>query len=153
MVWAVCAICYGLAQSSVSNFLPEMVALLGYSTVKTNLYTVFPYIVGTVVLWCVCFSSDYFRERTFHLASALCVTLIGYIILVAVDPTDHKGVAYFACFCLCMGAFIPSCIFHSWHANNVTDEGRRAATVGFLVGSANIGGIPSSLSFKVSESH
>lgn len=44
--------------------------------------------------------------------------------------------------------FVPSCIFHSLHTNIVTDESQRAATVRFLVGSSNCGGIPSCLSFK-----
>ena len=148
MAWAVCCFCYGVAQSSVSNFMPEMVALLGYSTVKTNLYTVAPYCVGTVVLWCMCFSSDHFRERSFHLAFALMLTFIGYIILIAVDAPTSKAAAYFACFLLASGSFVPTCIFHSWHTNNVTDESHRAATVGFLVGSANCAGIPASLAFK-----
>lgn len=148
LVWAVSCFCYGVAQSSVSNFLPQMVALLGYSTVKTNLYTVAPYCVGTIVLWIMCRSSDHFRERSMHLASALIVTFIGYIILIAVDVEAHKGVVYFACFLLACGAFVPSSIFHSWHTNNVTNESQRAATVGFLVGSANCAGIPSSLAFK-----
>lgn len=94
-----------------------------------------------------CLSSDYFRERSFHLAFALACTLVGYIILVSVDPTQQKGVAYFACFCLST-AFSPTCLFHAWHSNDVTDERQRTATIGFLVGSANMAGIPSSLSFK-----
>ncbi|GMF75069.1 unnamed protein product [Aspergillus oryzae] len=148
LVWAVSCFCFGVAQSSVSNFLPQMVALQGYSAVKTNLYTVAPYCVGTVVLWIIAKSSDHFRERSFHLAAALIITFIGYVILATVDPNTNKGVAYFACFLLAAGAFVPSSIFHSWHTNNVTHESQRAATVGFLVGSANCAGIPSSLSFK-----
>ncbi|KAF7596105.1 hypothetical protein BBP40_003367 [Aspergillus hancockii] len=148
LIWAISCFCYGIAQSSVSNFLPQMVALLGYSTVKTNLYTVAPYCVGTVVLWVICKSSDYFRERSFHLAGSLMLTFMGYIILIAVDASEHKGVAYFACFLLASGAFVPSSVFHSWHTNNVTEESQRAATVGFLVGAANCAGIPSSLAFK-----
>ncbi|GAT21808.1 allantoate permease [Aspergillus luchuensis] len=148
LAWAVSCFCYGVAQTSVSNFLPQMVALLGYSTIKTNLYTVAPYCVGTVVLWIICKSSDHFRERSMHLAGSLMITFVGYIILIAVDASEHQGVAYFACFLLAAGAFVPSSVFHSWHTNNVTDESQRAATVGFLVGAANCAGIPSSLAFK-----
>ncbi|KAE8152938.1 allantoate permease [Aspergillus avenaceus] len=147
LVWAVSCFCFGVAQSSVSNFLPQMVALQGYSPVKTNLYTVAPYCVGTVVLWALAKSSDHFRERSFHLATALMITFIGYLILITVDTDTYHGVAYFACFLLTAGAFVPSSIFHSWHTNNVTNETQRAAMVGFLVGSANCAGIPSSLSF------
>lgn len=75
LVWAVSSFCYGVAQTSISNFLFQMVSLLGYSTVKTNLYTVAPYCVGTVVLWLTCRSSDHSRERSFHLTTALTITL------------------------------------------------------------------------------
>ncbi|RJE25372.1 Major Facilitator Superfamily [Aspergillus sclerotialis] len=147
-VWAISCFCYGIAQTSVSNFLPQMVALLGYSTVKTNLYTVAPYAVGTVVLWLVCKSSDHFRERSLHLAGSLMATFVGYIILISVNPEDNKKVGYFATFLLCCGAFSPSALFHSWYTNNVTVESQRAALAGFLAGAANCAGIPSSLSFK-----
>lgn len=146
-VWAVICFCYGIGQTSVSNFLPQMVALLGYSTIWTNLYTVAPYAAGTVVLWLLCWSSDYFRERSLHLAGALVLTLIGYIILIAVDVPEHRALAYFACFLLCFGAFAPTALFHSWHANNVPVESARAAVVGLMAGSANCAGIPSSFAF------
>ena len=146
MAWAVCAFCYGVAQNSVSNYMPQMVALLGYSTVRTNLLTVSPYCVGTVVLWCMCFSSDYLRERSFHLASALVMALMGFILLIAVDPFTHKNVAYCACFLL-SSSFICTPIFHGFYSNNIVDETQRAATVGFMVGSANSAGIAANLAF------
>jgi hypothetical protein len=39
-------ICLGVPLQSVSLFLPQIVARLGYSTIKTNLYTVAPNISG-----------------------------------------------------------------------------------------------------------
>ena len=126
-----------------------MVALLSYSTVKTNLYTVAPHCIGTVVVWCICLirlfprtivppggCTDGDHDRVYH------------ILLIAVDTSTHKAVAYLVCFLLACRAFVSSCIFHSWHTNNVTDESQHPATVGFLVGSSNCGGIPSSLSFR-----
>ncbi|KAI9923943.1 hypothetical protein ASPWEDRAFT_50323 [Aspergillus wentii DTO 134E9] len=147
IVWAISCFCYGVAQTSVSNFLPQMVQQLGYSTVKTNLYTVAPYAVGTVVLWVLCWSSDYFRERSLHLSGALMITFVGYIILICIDAEKHRRVAYFGCFLLCCGAFAPTALFHSWHLNNIVVEGQRAAITGLMAGSANSAGIPSSLAF------
>lgn len=146
-VWAVACFCYGIGQTSVSNFLPQMVALLGFSTVKTNLYTVAPYAVGTIVLWLLCWSSDHFRERSCHLAGSLIITFVGYIILIAIDAEKHRAVAYFGCFLLCCGAFAPTALFHSWHTNNVPVESSRASIVGLMAGSANCAGIPSSFAF------
>lgn len=96
----------GVPLYSVSNFLPQIVARFGYSTVKTNLYTVAPNIVGSVFLVAVAQSSDWFGERSLHLALCLCVTCVGFIILAAVDVAKNVAVGYFACFLLCCGAFV-----------------------------------------------
>ena len=57
----------GVPLASVNNFLPQIVASLGYSAVKTNLFTVAPNIVGAITLLVLTFSSDYFRERSIHM--------------------------------------------------------------------------------------
>lgn len=100
------------------------------------------------MLFAICISSDHFRERSFHLMGAMTLTLVGFVILAAVDPTQNQGVAYFACFLLTSGAFAPSCIFHTWHNNNDATENARSAVTGVMVGAANAGGIVSSLSFQ-----
>lgn len=133
-------------KSLIFSFDPNS-AIQGYSVIKTNIYTVAPYAVGTVVLLCLCRSSDYFRERSIHLCIAMLLTLVGYIILMSVNVREHHAIGYFACFMLCSGAFAPSCLFHSWHTNNSPSEGQRAAITGFLVGANNSAGIVSSLSF------
>lgn len=146
--WCIIAFTYPVAFSTTSNFLPQIVQRLGYSVVRTNLWTVAPNAVGFVVLLCVTYSSDHFRERTFHIVFSLCVSLVGLIILASIDVLANKGVAYFACFMLAAGAYIPSCLFHSWHNNNNLNENARAATTGLLVGLGNLGGIVSAATFR-----
>ncbi|KAF3046347.1 hypothetical protein E8E12_003445 [Didymella heteroderae] len=146
--WCIIAFTYPVAFSTTSNFLPQIVQRLGYSVVKTNLWTVAPNAVGFVILLCVTYSSDHFRERTFHIVFSLCVSLVGLIILASIDILANKGVAYFACFMLAAGAYIPSCLFHSWHNNNNLNENARAATTGLLVGLGNLGGIVSAATFR-----
>lgn len=146
--WCIIAFTYPVAFSTTSNFLPQIVQRLGYSVVKTNLWTVAPNSVGFVVLLCVSYSSDFFRERTFHIVFSLTVSLVGLIILATIDVLHNKGVAYFACFLLCSGAYIPSCLVHSWHNNNNLNENSRAATTGLLVGLGNLGGILSAATFR-----
>jgi hypothetical protein len=146
--WCIISFTYPVAFSTTSNFLPQIVARLGYSVVKTNLWTVAPNAVGFVVLLCVAKSSDYFRERTFHIVGSLCLSLIGLIVLATIDVVSNKGIAYFACFLLAGGAYIPSCLVHSWHNNNNLNENSRAATTGLLVGLGNLGGILSAATFR-----
>ncbi|KAF2792887.1 MFS general substrate transporter [Melanomma pulvis-pyrius CBS 109.77] len=146
--WCIISFTYPVAFSTTSNFLPQIVQRLGYSVVKTNLWTVAPNAVGFVVLLCVTKSSDYFRERTFHIVGSLCLSLIGLIVLATIDVLHNKAVAYFACFLLAGGAYIPSCLVHSWHNNNNLNENSRAATTGLLVGLGNLGGILSAATFR-----
>lgn len=63
--WVILAIeiCLGIPLQSVALFLPQIVARLGYETVKTNLYTVAPNITGAVMLLILGFASDYTRWR------------------------------------------------------------------------------------------
>lgn len=58
IVWALLALGLGVPLASVGNFLPQIVARLGYNTVKTNLYTVapvrdhpFPMIALLTMIW------------------------------------------------------------------------------------------------------
>lgn len=147
-LWCIIAFTYPVAFSTSPNFLPQIVQRLGYSVIKTNLWTVAPNAVGFVVLLCVTYSSDYFRERTFHVVLSLCISLVGLIILATIDVLSNKAVAYFACFMLASGAYIPSCLMHSWHNNNNLNENARAATTGLLVGLGNLGGILSAATFR-----
>jgi hypothetical protein len=86
----------------------QIVQRLGYGVVKTNLWTVAPNSVGFVVLLCIAKSSDYFRERTYHIVLSLVISLVGMIILVTIDVLENKRVAYFACFLMAAGSYVPS---------------------------------------------
>jgi cyanate permease len=103
-LYAIISFTYAMGYTTTSTFLPQIVGRLGFSTVKTNLWTVAPNCVGVVVLLCVTKSSDHFRERTFHLVFAMSLTLIGLIILASIDALAHKAVAYFAMFLMASGA-------------------------------------------------
>ncbi|KAL2680975.1 hypothetical protein Neosp_008578 [[Neocosmospora] mangrovei] len=142
--WAFIAFCFGVTNASVGNFTPLIVAKLGYSAVKTNLYTVAPYMVSAVLLFSTAISSDYFRERTYHLLTAFTMSCVGFIIIASIDVESHIGVAYFAVFLIVGGCFTPSIVFHSWHQNNVLSEDRRAFNIAFITFFANAAGLVSS---------
>lgn len=148
LVWCIISLTYPVAFATTANFLPLVLRRLGFSVVKTNLLTVPPNVVGFLVLLAVSWSSDRNRERTFHIIASLTISLIGLLILAFIDAVKHVGVAYFACFMLAAGAYIPSCLVHSWHNNNNFNESSRAATTGLLVGLGNLGGIISAGTFR-----
>jgi hypothetical protein len=57
----------------------QIVQRLGYGVMKTNLWTVASNSVGFVVLLYIAKSSDYFRERTYHIVLPLVISLVRMI--------------------------------------------------------------------------
>ncbi|KAF9475984.1 MFS general substrate transporter [Pholiota conissans] len=150
-IWALISLSFGVPLASVNNFLPQIVASLGYSTVRTNLLTVAPNIVGTVALLLLTFSSDYFRERSIHICIPLATALIGFIILGSIDVLAHRHTAYFACFLLTSGAFAPSVLVSAWYSNNTPNESRRAVVAAVMVAIANSSGLISTNVFRAKD--
>ncbi|KAL4261519.1 MFS transporter superfamily protein [Pleurotus pulmonarius] len=152
-IWALINLSFGVPLASVNNFLPQIVASLGYSTVKTNLLTVAPNVAGTVALLLLTFSSDYFRERSFHICIPLVIGILGFIILGAINPLEHRQVAYFATFLLTMGreAFAPSVLVATWYSNNTAGESRRAVVAAIMVAIANSAGLISTNVFRAQD--
>ncbi|GME86837.1 unnamed protein product [[Candida] boidinii] len=147
-VYAVISFTYTLPWTTSSLFLTQIIGRFGYSVVKTNLWTVAPNCVGACVLLATSFSSDHFKERTYHVCFALTLSIIALIILASVDSVKHIGVSYFACFLLCSGAYIPSALVHSWHNNNHLSESVRAFNTGVFVGLGNLSPIIVTATFR-----
>jgi roadblock/LC7 domain-containing protein len=86
-------------------------------------------------------SSDYFRERALHIVIPLLITMIGFVILGTIDVLHNVGVAYFACFLLCIGSNTPSVLLATWYSNNSISENKRVVLTGVMVGIANAAGL------------
>ncbi|KAJ7445260.1 major facilitator superfamily domain-containing protein, partial [Mycena latifolia] len=149
-VFAVFAVCYGTASSTATTFMPQIIGRFKLGKVKTNLYTVAPYCAATLYLLANAWASDRVRQRSLFLVGAMSLTTIGCIILAAL-PITAIGPGYFACFLITMGAFVPTCLFHSWHNNNDPSENGRAFRTGFLTFAANAGGLVSANIFLNSD--
>lgn len=138
-------------QLSVQLFLPQIIARLGYDTVKTNLYTVAPNIVASLFTVMVAFSSDYTGDRSIHLAVCLAITSIGFVVLATIDTAKNIAVGYFCTFLLTCGAFITSPLLATWYNNNTPDENQRAVLTPVLVALGNTMGLVSSNIFRAQD--
>ncbi|KAF1989010.1 putative MFS transporter [Aulographum hederae CBS 113979] len=141
-------ICLGVPLQSVTLFLPQIVARLGYSPVKTNLYTVAPNVSGAVMLLILAFASDYTRWRFPFVALGFLFTFIGFIIYVSIDVVGELQVAYFACFMMTWGTSAPSVLLDVWYNNNIAHEGKRVVLTSVGVPLANLMGVLSSNIFR-----
>lgn len=151
--WVILAIemCLGIPLQSVSLFLPQIVARLGYSTIKTNLYTVAPNCTGAVMLLVLAYSSDYTRWRFPFIALGFLFTFIGFIIYASINVEASIQVAYFACFMMTWGTSAPSVILDVWYNNNIADENRRILLTSIGVPVANMMGVVSSNIFRTQD--
>ncbi|RMZ85889.1 hypothetical protein DV737_g353, partial [Chaetothyriales sp. CBS 132003] len=141
-------ICLGVPLQSVSLFLPVITKALGYSTVKTNLYTVAPNITGAIMLLVLAFASDLTRLRFPFIALGFAFTFTGFAIYATLDVESDLHVAYFSCFMMTWGTSAPSVILDVWYNNNIADENKRMMLTTLGVPMANLMGVVSSNIFQ-----
>ncbi|QUC16625.1 uncharacterized protein UV8b_00866 [Ustilaginoidea virens] len=121
-------VCLGVPLQATSLFLPQIIQRLGYSPVRTNLYTVAPNVVGAAVPLVLAFASDYRRTRFPFVALGFALTCVGYVIYAALgDVQAQIRVAYFATFLMRAGVSVPPVFLSAWYNNNIAHEGRRVA--------------------------
>ncbi|KAJ5668402.1 uncharacterized protein N7477_006972 [Penicillium maclennaniae] len=137
--WAIIAIqiCLGVPLQGVQLFLPVIIQRLGYSTVKTNLYTVAPNVSVT--------GQD---GASRFIALGFLFTFIGMVIYAAIDVERDLSVAYFACFMMTWGTSAPSVLLDVWYNNNIASESRRVVLTSIAVPMANLMGVVASNIFR-----
>lgn len=138
----------GVPLQSVALYLPPIIKRFGWSTVKTNLYTVAPNVTGAAMLLLLAFTSDYTRLRFPFVALGFAFTMTGFIIFACVNVTTQLNVAYFACFMMTWGTSAPSVILDTWFNNNIANENQRVMLTSVGVPVANLMGVVSSNIFR-----
>ncbi|KAL4806245.1 major facilitator superfamily domain-containing protein [Aspergillus unguis] len=142
-------ICLGVPLQGVSLFMPQIIQRLGYSTVKTNLYTVAPNVTGAVMLLILAFSSDAARLRSPFIVLGFLFTFSGFMIYASItDVQAQIRVAYFATFMMTWGTSAPSVLLSTWYNNNIAHEGRRVLLTSIGVPLANLMGLVASNVFR-----
>ncbi|KAK9448371.1 major facilitator superfamily domain-containing protein [Limtongia smithiae] len=130
--------CCLLTMNSLSLFVPTILTSMGYSSVRSQLMSVPPYAVATVI--CVAFTilSDKLKMRGLPLLGLLPMGMIGFILLLTVDTV---GVKYFAIFLTMAPAFTGSPTIMAWALDNSAGPAVRALSGAIQAGFGSIGGI------------
>ncbi|KAK0231196.1 MFS general substrate transporter [Armillaria fumosa] len=148
---------------SFSQYLPTITATLGFSTTITLLLTFPPWAFATLFALANSWHSDRTGEKFGHIALSYGFALLGYIValsglwmrcffnFIAVDGVNvwlqtAKTVAgrYVSLFGMCMG-FSGGIILLGWISTSIPRPPvKRAASIAFVNGYANIGQIPTS---------
>ncbi|OJK02191.1 hypothetical protein ASPACDRAFT_114880 [Aspergillus aculeatus ATCC 16872] len=145
-------ICLGVPLQGVSLFMPQIIQRLGYSTVKTNLYTVAPNVTGAAMLLVLAFASDAARLRSPFIVLGFLLTFTGFMIYASITDVEAQiHVAYFATFMMTWGTSAPSVLLSTWYNNNVAHEGRRVLLTSIGVPLANLMGLVASNVFRAQD--
>lgn len=154
-VW-VFMLCYiGVAEPfyALALFTPTIVASLGTFTLpQSQLLSTPPYFLafGTTMLTAVW--SDRIGRRGAFMIFWMSWTILGYIIVISVDPTQNPAAAYVGIFFAISGVApcISTCI--TWCGNNLGPTYKRATGMGMMFTLGNSGGIVASEVYRSGDS-
>lgn len=103
---------------SLTFFTPTIITGLGYTSIKAQLMTVPPWIVGYVVCLCLAYSADRFNARGWHITLSSLLGAIGWL-TAGLLPADAYTQRY-GCLMLCAcGAFPSAGPLSAWVTCNV----------------------------------
>ncbi|KAL4941789.1 hypothetical protein BDV06DRAFT_235820 [Aspergillus oleicola] len=133
-----------LPVTEFTTFLPLIVEGMGYEGVKATLMAVPPFVVGTVGLIIIVYSSDKLKERSLHTVFGMALGLIGCLVMA----TSHaENLRYgFAHVCLA-GVFGGGPLVAVWLASNTPFKASRSVILG-INGWSNLAGVIAGQLFK-----
>ncbi|KAK4500882.1 hypothetical protein PRZ48_009074 [Zasmidium cellare] len=135
--YAFCAInqCV-FVSTSTQNFLPSIVATLGFGKIDTLLLTVPPYVVCLITSVVNNWSADRMRNSSFHSMWPLVVSIVAGIISAS---TLDKGARYFAMILLMVGGHSANTVVAAWAQKTLLRPRiKRAAAIAFINACGNI---------------
>ncbi|KAH7406473.1 major facilitator superfamily transporter [Phaeosphaeria sp. MPI-PUGE-AT-0046c] len=130
-------ICASVPNQTFSVFLPLVVQGLDYSAIEANLMSVPPYICGATGLYLFALSSDYRKERGYHIVISISISLIGLLVTVMCDSSQvkHAGLCI-----LLFGSYVAAPLTVAWLSGNIPKPGKRSLVLG-VNGFGNLAGI------------
>ncbi|EJF58076.1 MFS general substrate transporter [Dichomitus squalens LYAD-421 SS1] len=125
-----------------SLFLPTIIADLGYTAANSQLLTIPPYALATILTGFIAWWSARVDRRAPFLVASSLVAIIGYIILLAnSDPTGRPGVSYVGTFFAAAGIYPSVALALSWPALNVYGQTKRAVVNAMQISIGNLGAV------------
>ncbi|KAI1136002.1 putative pantothenate transporter [Hypoxylon sp. FL0543] len=116
-------------QSSLSNFLPDIIAGFGYSDVNAQLFTTIVYVCGCFGILFFSRIADKTNARGIVLAVSTVGAVIGYAVLIWVHHRDVR----FAATCLVAFSVYPNTVLQlTWAAMSFVGYTRRGSVIAFF---------------------
>ncbi|KZV75075.1 MFS general substrate transporter [Peniophora sp. CONT] len=120
-----------------SLFLPTIISTFGFTAAISNLLTVPPYIVATIVLVIFAILSDRMKKRSPFILISLALLVVGFGINISNAPA---GVKYFGTFFCITGTYagFPGTV--AWLGNNLSGQYKRGVGMAVQIGIGNLAG-------------
>ena len=128
-------------------FTPTIIKSLGnnqYTAIQSNLLSVPIYICACLVTVATGFLADRYGRRSVVNMSLLSVAIIGYIILITVDPDKAPEASYFAIYLAAAGIYplIPNSV--ALTGGHIEGSYKRGVVMGIVISWGNINGAATS---------
>jgi hypothetical protein len=156
--WKVYCLLFANWSQAVPNYalkftMPTIIKQMGFTSANAQLLTIPPYAIGALASFGFSWMAD---KRTWRMPFVVIpqITLVIAFAILFSKSDDIKNnipVLYFAV-CLCCFGIYP--IFpgvNAWNIANGAGPAKRAASIGFMVGMGNAGGVISSYIYKANE--
>ncbi|KAI0672087.1 MFS general substrate transporter [Trametes maxima] len=125
----------------ISLFLPSIINGFGYTPAISQLLTVPPYIIATIIVVITSTYSDRIKMRSPFVLAGLALAFVGFAINVS---NASNGVKYFGTYLVVIGEYETAPMIITWLGNNAVGHYKRGLGIGMIVMFGNLGGIISS---------
>lgn len=128
-----------------SVFTPTIIRNLGtWNSIQSNLLSVPIYVTACIFTVCIGFLADRKGHRALINICLIPVSIIGYIILLAVDPAEAPGASYFGCYLSAIGIYpmIPNTI--ALTGSHVEGAYKKSVVMAVIISWGNINGAATS---------
>ncbi|KAH7908986.1 MFS general substrate transporter [Hygrophoropsis aurantiaca] len=133
----------------ITLFLPTIIKDFGYDTPISQLLTVPPYVVATIVLLVFAHFSDKLKIRSPFILAGLVMCLIGFAINISNAPS---GVKYFGTFFCVAGSYAAFPGIVCWLGNNLAGQYKRGVGMALHIGIGNLSGAIASNIYRTQDS-
>jgi hypothetical protein len=124
-------------------FLPSLIGEINGSKPLTHLLTAPPYVLACICCLLGGYSSSRRNEHGFHIAFFLCISLLGFILMLSL--ADQGKVAVYISSCIaCCGIYTAFPILLAWLTKNIGGHTKRAMAVCSFMAISQLGGVVAS---------
>ncbi|KAK9594290.1 High-affinity nicotinic acid transporter [Aspergillus fumigatus] len=118
-------------------FAPTIIKTYGYSSIKTQLYSVAPWAAAFGFSMLIATLSDKFRHRYIFAMIPMLIAMGGFGILLNVHGVAHRNVQYGALFMVTGGCYSSMAVVVCWYAMNLSGHRRRGVGTAWQIGFGN----------------